>query len=178
MKVLIGTKNPAKIEGARLALLNYYKEEDINIDGVSVDSLVPEQPMNDEVYLGAKNRVDNLVNYAMDNNIDVDMFMAIESGLINNFDKWFNYNIAVVRDINGVESVGMGPVFPVPNKLIRDIKHKSLGVVFDEIFNGNNLHVGKGGVNSLTHEGISRIDITKDAFIMALTGIVNDYWKD
>ena len=178
MEVLIGTTNPAKIEGARLALMNYFKDEDINIDGIKVNSLVPEQPINDEVYLGAINRVDNLIKYAKENNIKADLYIAIESGLMCNFDKWFNYNIAVVKNNDGLESVGMGPVFPIPNKFIDEIKTKSLGVVFDEIFNANNLHVGKGGINSLTHEGISRIDVTKQAFIMALTGIVNDYWQD
>ena len=177
MKVLIGTQNPGKIEGAKLALGHYFKNDEIVIEGVKVESLVPEQPVNDDVYLGARNRVENLITYARNNKIDVDMFMAIESGLSNNFGVWCNYNIAYVKDKNGVDSVGMGPVFPVPDRLIDDIKYKSLGVVFDEIFNGNNLHIGKGGINSLTHEGISRIEVTRQAFIMALTGIVNDYWK-
>ena len=58
MKVLIATKNQGKIEGAKRALLNYYN--DIEIQGIPVDSNVGEQPVDNEIYIGAKNRVKNL----------------------------------------------------------------------------------------------------------------------
>ena len=58
MKVLIATKNQGKIEGAKRALQNYYS--DIEIQGIPVDSNVGEQPVDDEIYIGAKNRVKNL----------------------------------------------------------------------------------------------------------------------
>lgn len=52
MKVLIATKNQGKIEGAKRALLNYF--DDIEIQGIPVKSNVREQPVNDEIYNGAK----------------------------------------------------------------------------------------------------------------------------
>lgn len=54
MKVLMATKNQGKIEGAKRALENYYS--DIEIQGIPVDSNVGEQPVDDEIYIGAKNR--------------------------------------------------------------------------------------------------------------------------
>ncbi len=60
MHVLIGTKNQGKIEGAKKALEHYF--ENVEIKGVSVESDVPEQPRNEEIYQGAKNRVRNLKN--------------------------------------------------------------------------------------------------------------------
>lgn len=62
MKVLIATKNQGKIEGAKKALLNYF--EDIEINGIPVGSNVSDQPVNDDIYVGAKNRVKNLKEYA------------------------------------------------------------------------------------------------------------------
>ena len=53
MKVLIGTKNPGKIEGAKLALSNFFK--DFEIEGIKVPSNVPDQPVNEDTYNGAKN---------------------------------------------------------------------------------------------------------------------------
>ena len=47
MKVLIGTKNQGKIEGAKRALQNYFEE--IDIQGIPVESNVGEQPVNDEI---------------------------------------------------------------------------------------------------------------------------------
>ena len=48
----------------------------------------------------------------------------------------------------------------------------------DKIFNGDELSKGKGGISILTKDAVSRIDLTKDAFIMALTKHINgDVWK-
>ena len=58
MKVLIATKNQGKIEEAKRALEHYFK--DIEIKGIPVGSNVPDQPVNKEIYKGAKNRVRNL----------------------------------------------------------------------------------------------------------------------
>ena len=43
----------------------------------------------------------------------------------------------------------------------------------DRIFEGNGLGKGKDGVSLLTHGELSRIDLTRSAFIMALTRYIN-----
>ena len=48
----------------------------------------------------------------------------------------------------------------------------------DEMFNSNELRKNKGGISFLTHDKITRIDLTKEAFIMALTQYINKMWKD
>jgi non-canonical (house-cleaning) NTP pyrophosphatase len=78
MKVLIATKNQGKIEGARKALLNYF--DNVEIEGIPVESNVSEQPVNDEIYAGAKNRVKNLKEYCKQNNVVADLYLSIESG--------------------------------------------------------------------------------------------------
>ncbi len=65
MKVLVATKNQGKIEGAKRALENYF--DNVEIQGIPVESNVSEQPVNDEIYSGAKNRVKNLKMYAKEN---------------------------------------------------------------------------------------------------------------
>ena len=65
MKVLIGTKNPGKIEGARQAFERYF--ENVEIEGIPVNSDVGDQPINEEILQGAKNRVKNLKEYAKEN---------------------------------------------------------------------------------------------------------------
>lgn len=47
MKILIGTKNPGKIEGARLAFVEYF--ENIEIEGIPVNSEVSDEPVNDDI---------------------------------------------------------------------------------------------------------------------------------
>ena len=77
MNILIATKNQGKIEGATRALRHYY--DDVNIIGIPVDSNVPDQPVNNEIYQGAKNRVENLKKYAQENNIKADLYLSIPS---------------------------------------------------------------------------------------------------
>lgn len=177
MKVLIGTKNPGKIEGAKKAFLNYF--EDVEVIGIPVSSDVSDEPVNDEIYKGAKNRVDNLMKYANDNNIEADYFLGIESGITNLLGKWAIINVSVIKNKDGYESFGTSQGFPVPEKYVKEIIETDLGKVMDKIFNEHDLRSHKGGINFLTHEVIDRIDLTHDAFVMALTQFINkDVWKD
>jgi len=176
MKVLIGTKNPGKIEGAKLAFEKYF--DNVDIEGVSVDSEVGEQPKNEEIFQGAKNRVKNLKEYANKNNIKVDYFVAIEAGITNLIGEWIDINLAVIDDNKGIESIGTSQGFPIPDKYVDEIQQTDLGKVMDKIFKGDGLSKGKGGISFLTKDQVSRIDLTRDAFIMALTKYINgEIWK-
>ncbi len=176
MKILIGTKNPGKIEGATEALKNYF--DDFDIDGISVSSDVSEQPVNNEIYEGARNRVNNLMKYAENSGIEAEYFLGVESGITNLLGKWVIINIAVIKDKDGYESWGTSPAFPVPDKYVDDIISTDLGKVMDKIFEQNDLRSGKGGISFVTSGVISRIDLTKEAFIMALTQHTNEIWSD
>ena len=70
MKILIATKNPGKIEGVREAFKCYF--DNVEIEGITVDSEVSDQPINEEILKGAKNRIRNLKRYAKDNGIEYD----------------------------------------------------------------------------------------------------------
>ena len=49
----------------------------------------------------------------------------------------------------------------------------------DRIFNGHGLRNEKGGIAHLTKDTVTRYDMTKEAFIMALTSFINgDIWRD
>lgn len=176
MKVLIGTKNPGKIKGARTALEYFFK--DVDIESVSAPSNVSEQPVNAETFIGAKNRVKNMMQFAKENNLDADLFIAVESGLVNYYDNWFITNFAVICDRLGHISVGTSASFPVPQKYVESIKTKTLAVVMDRIFNETDLRSSTGGIGLLTKENITRIDLNTQAFTMALTKFVNKCWKD
>ncbi len=173
MKVLIATKNQGKIEGAKKALLNYF--DNIEIIGIPVESNVSEQPVNDEIYNGAKNRVRNLKEYAKENNIDADLFLSIESGINNVLGRWMITNIAVIENNNDFESYGTSPSFPVPDRLVNDIIDTDLSQVMNKVFiKDDERHNKGGGIQLLTHNRISRIDLTEMAFIMALTEYINE----
>lgn len=176
MKILMGTKNPGKIEGARQAFEKYF--DDINIEGISVDSNVSNQPVNEEIFQGAKNRVKNLKAYAEKNNLEADFFIASEAGITNLLGDWIDINAVVIEDSKGFQSVGVSQGFPIPNKYIDEIKSTELGKVMDKIFSGKELGKGKGGISFLTRDVVTRIELTKNAFVMALTSHINgDMWR-
>ena len=59
-----------------------------------------------------------------------------------------------------------------------EIRETELGKVMDKIFSGDNLGKGKGGISRLTKDVVTRIELTKNACIMALIGHINgDTWK-
>ena len=177
MKILIGTKNPGKIQGAKEAFEKYF--EDVEIEGILVNSDVNAQPLNKEIFQGAQNRVANLKRYAKENNIVADFYVASEGGIQNLLcDEWIDFNAVVIEDKNGTVSYGMSQGFPIPNKYIEEIKENELGGVMDRLFEGHDLGKGKGGISFLTRDVVTRIELTKNAFIMALTSHINgDMWR-
>lgn len=176
MKVIIATKNEGKIEGARRAFSHYF--ENLEIIGIPAPSDVSEQPLNDEILLGAKNRVSNLKAYCKYNNVTADLFLSIESGINNYFGTWFITNIAVIEDNKSFVSLGSSPSFPVPEKYVEDIIKTDLNEVMSNLFHKEkDLHNKKGGIELLTHGKVNRIDLTEQAFIMALTSYLNSNWQ-
>lgn len=176
MKILMGTKNPGKIEGARQAFEKYF--DSVEIEGISVESEVGNQPFNEEILQGAKNRIKNLKKYANNNNIKADFYIASEAGITNLLGEWIDINAVVIEDSKGFQSIGTSQGFPIPDKYIEEIKQTELGKVMDRLFRGKELGKGKGGISFLTKDEVTRIDLTRNAFIMALTRFINeDLWK-
>lgn len=172
----MGTKNPGKIEGARQAFEKYF--DSVEIEGISVESEVGNQPFNEEILQGAKNRIKNLKKYANNNNIKADFYISSEAGITNLLGEWIDINAVIIEDSKGFQSIGTSQGFPIPDKYIEEIKQTELGKVMDRLFSGKELGKGKGGISFLTKDEITRIDLTRNAFIMALTRFINeDIWK-
>lgn len=176
MKVLIGTTNPGKIKGAKLALEKYF--DNVVVEGIKVKSEVSEQPVGIETYQGALNRVNNLMRYAQEHQLQADYFMAVESGLVNEMGFWSIINVAVIKNAQGQIGRGTSASFPVPEKYVADIQHKTLGTVMNKLFSESDLRSTTGGIGLLTREVITRIDLTAQAFVMALTPFINPNWQD
>ena len=48
----------------------------------------------------------------------------------------------------------------------------------DRLFNSKELGKSKGGINFLTKDEVTRIDLTRNAFVMALIKFINgEVWK-
>lgn len=176
MKIIVATKNQGKIEGARRALAHYFS--DFIIEGIPAASDVSEQPVNSEIYIGAKNRVRNLKQYCKEHSIEADLFMSIESGIQNLLGDWMITNIAVIEDNKGFESSASSASFPVPGRLVQQVIDTDLSQVMNGVFvEDNERHNRGGGIQLLTKNAVSRIDLTEQTFIMALTKYINPEWN-
>jgi inosine/xanthosine triphosphatase len=176
MKILMGTKNKGKIEGARRAFSRYF--ENVEIEGYPAASEVSEEPLNSEIMEGVKNRVKNLKKYAKENGIEVDFYIASEAGLFDTFGRWVDTNLALVEDSKGFQSIGISSGFAMSKKYEKEIIETDLRTVFRKIFEKANLNQEGGGINFLTDEAVTRIDLTEQAFIMALIEHRKDYWRE
>ena len=143
MKVLIATKNEGKIEGAKRALLKYF--ENVEIEGIKVESNVSEEPVKEERDRGAKNRVKNLKKYCKQNNIKADLYISSESGIYNTLGRWLITNLAVIEDNTDFESYGTSASFPVPERLVKDIINTDLSQVMNKVLTKDNERHNRGG---------------------------------
>ena len=176
IRILLGSNNKAKIEGAKLAFEKYFS--DFEIINENMPSNVSEQPTNEEIILGARNRIKGLKNLKKEN---IDFYISSEAGLINIGTTWLNINMGIIEDSDGYESIGTSQGYMIPNNKLELIKQKSLGVVMDEMFNSIGLSKNKGGINLLTMGEVSRIQLVRDSFILALVPFLEQnkkIWKE
>ena len=104
--------------------------------------------------------------------------LKVKERISNSMGKWVIINVAVIKDSQGKESWGTSASFPVPEKYVEEITSTCLGDVMDRLFKAKALNKGTGGIGLLTDGVISRIDLTREAFIMALTQYINEEWND
>lgn len=159
MKILIASKSPYKIEGISNAFREFFPEKEVIVESIKASSGVDRQPYNDDVFKGAKNRLNN----AKETGIEYDYVIGCESGLINQFQRWFNVQIIVIEDINNHQVWGTSPGFEIPDKYVSQVLSTSLKEVFDKVLGSN------GGISFLTKEKSSRKKLIEDATIMALS---------
>jgi inosine/xanthosine triphosphatase len=167
MKILVGSKNPVKIEAVREAFEKYYDE--VEVTGFSVESNVPVQPFNDETFFGAENRTFELKKINKQQNLNADYFTGIEGGISKTFNRWFAYGVVCIMDKDGRKGFGTSAHFELPEKVIKEIKNgKELGDVIDDIQNEQNTKQKKGAIGYFTNGIMSRKDLYVPGIITAL----------
>lgn len=166
MKILVGTKNKGKLEGAKRAFERYF--DNVEVEGIAVDSEVSSEPLNEEIKKGVENRIKNIKKYAEENGIEADFYVASEAGFFNTFGKWMDINLAMVEDKKGFVSYGGSDCFVMPDRLAEEAIQTELKDVMERIFKQANINQAGGGINELTDQAVTRIDLTEHAYIMAL----------
>jgi inosine/xanthosine triphosphatase len=172
MLILVGSKNPVKIESVKEAFDKYFP--DVTVRGVEVSSGVPDQPVNDDTFNGAKNRADALYKINETDNLNAQYFVGIEGGIINICDKWFSMGCICIINDQGKVGFGTSSHFSLPKKIVdKLLSGIELGHVIDSLTDQHNSKQKSGAIGFLTKEVIIRKDLYTQGIITALIPFIN-----
>ncbi|MDY6925860.1 MAG: inosine/xanthosine triphosphatase [Pseudomonadota bacterium] len=165
MKVVVGSKNPVKINATHVALQQVLEAgDDFEVIGVDAPSLVADQPMTEaETRLGAVNRVKAcLAEYK------ANWYVAIEGGV----DKFTDgpATFAYVAICNGEHwSVGRSANLPLPEMVYASLTAgEELGDVMDKLFDTHNIKQKGGAIGLLTNHLATRQSVYELAIILTM----------
>lgn len=165
-QVIVASLNPVKIDAVKNAFSKMFAYGKFNFIGVSVPSLVSDQPMsNKETLLGAINRVENAAKIT----VDADYWIGIEGGLEEGKDGMETFAWIVVKDKDGKIGKGKTGSFFLPNEVAKLVKQgKELGDADDIVFGLKNSKQANGSVGILTGDVLTRTTFYEPAVILAL----------
>ncbi|RLI84260.1 inosine/xanthosine triphosphatase [Archaeoglobales archaeon] len=174
VKVVVGSKNPVKVEGVRQAFLQYFDE--VEVSSREVDSGVGSQPFNDDSIKGAINRALNSYSEEFDFSVGVEAGLFSVKRTITGF---IDFQVSAIYDGSRI-SVGFGPGFEYPPLVVEEVlKGKEVGDVMDEFTGIENLGEKTGAIHFLTKGKISRTDLTRLSVTTALIPWINgEYYFD
>lgn len=168
-KVIIASKNPAKIKAAENAFAQVFPNEKFEFVGVSVASGVPDQPMGEEeTLLGAENRVDNAKA-----KFKADYWVGLEGGVSPNNNQLEAFAWMAIRS-NDMYGKGRTGSFFLPEKVAELVNGgMELGHADDVVFGQSNSKQKGGAVGLLTKGVINRAVYYEQALILALIPFIN-----
>ena len=169
INVIVGSKNPVKVQAIQDALSMYFPDTVIMIEGINAPSLVADQPMDtEETLLGAINRV----NYCKSKH-QADYYAAIEGGVETTKYGCFTFAYIVIDDGNK-QSVSRSASLPLPKFIYQALENgEELGDVMDTVFNESNVKQKCGAIGLLTKQLASRGSCYQQAAIMCMAPFIN-----
>jgi inosine/xanthosine triphosphatase len=168
MKVIVGSKNPVKIEAVKIAFSKMFKNEKFEVVGISADSKVSDQPKSDEeTYLGAYNRA----LYCQDAHPEADYFVGLEGG-VEEFAETKELAVTgwvVVVSKDGMVGKSGGGLHFLPDAVAKLIREGyELGEADDIVFKQSNSKQKMGSIGILTGGIITRADDFVSSIVKAL----------
>lgn len=169
-QVAVGSTNPAKMKGTKLAFSRTLKFGAVALKGVNTTALVRSQPLTlDETVEGAQERAMFALEIARP-----DFGVGVEAGLIGLGKAWpdhyLNVQIAAVIDRTGRLSFGCSSGFPIPTRLVAKLKERreELDTYTHQLAGVGKVKEEHGIVYHLSGRRLSRVEMTEQCVSMAL----------
>jgi inosine/xanthosine triphosphatase len=162
LRVSVGTDNPVKLRATRRVLQSLSLPA--RVQSVRVRTDVPEQPHGEEALQGAVNRAKAALG-------EGDFGIGIEAGLVWSplILDYFDVQYCAVVDRAGRITVGQGPGFTYPPRVVESVKAGR--TVEDAMAHLTGVHaIGskEGAIGYLTERRLDRDRLTESAVLMAM----------
>lgn len=172
MKVLVGSTNPVKLNAVKESFALYF--DNIIVEGISVNSGVPAQPVNSQTFEGAKNRALELKKINQEKNLSAEFFVGIEGGIKETYSKWFAFGCMCIMKEDGKFSFGTSAHFELPDLVIKKLLNgEELGFVMDEIMQQENTKQKGGAISFFTNGKMDRKELYIPGLICALIPFIH-----
>jgi len=169
LKVIVGSKNPVKINATSNILSKIYG--DIEVTSKDADSGVPDQPFGlDQTIKGAINRAKNAYSKRFD------LSVGIESGLMetpNSITGYIDLQWCAIFDGDKI-TIGVSSGFEYPPEVVKEVLNGvEVGDVMDKITGVEELGQKKGAVSYLSRDMINRTENTEQCVLTAMIPRLN-----
>lgn len=170
MKVVVGSKNPVKLNATRNILDKIY--DDLEVTAIEAESEVPDQPFGlDQTIKGAINRAENAFSE------EYDLSVGIESGLMeipNSITGYIDLQWCAIFDGEKI-TLGVSSGFEYPPNVIKEVLNGvEVGDVMDRVTGIEDLGQKKGAVSHLSHDMLDRTENTEQCVLTAMIPRMND----
>ncbi len=175
MRVVIASRNPAKVSAVREAFSLLFPDEEIDYFPVSVASGVSEQPLSDdETRKGARNRARN----ACAEIPGADYWLGLEGGIDTIDDDLMTFAWMAALGPGGRISEARTVTLPLPPAVKHLVEQgMELGDANDRIFSTVNSKHRGGAFGLLTGGLYTRESVYTEALVVAMTPFVNDLYS-
>lgn len=166
---MVASKNPVKMDAVKDAL-SVFLNEDFDLQGVSVESGVSDQPMSDaETLLGAETRVKNTQNQFP----GYDFYVGVEGGVEETVSGLMAFAWIVISNSEKTGKARTASFFLPPE--VARLVHQGieLGDADDIVFSKSNSKQQNGAIGLLTNDVITRKLLYLPAVQMAFIPFLN-----
>lgn len=124
----IATTSESKIEGIISAYEHFFPEYKIIVHPKKTESGVSKQPFGKETYIGATNRIMNLMHILKEENIFADYYVSCEAGIDDNISGlYFSEQVACIYNSKTKKSfLGKSSSWSIPKEDIPEIINTNL----------------------------------------------------
>lgn len=167
--VVAATTNPAKIKAITLAFDDVFGAGSYHIEGIEVDSGVPEQPIgNAETRTGARHRVMS----ARQVRPEADFWVGIEAGLEDNMTfAWMTVENHRLRGESRSASLML------PERILQEIHAgRALGEEMAQLTGEEGINRREGAIGVFTRGCLTRTSVYHQALVLALAPFHNEVY--